>query len=68
MWIRLRDLVKVKIVASLIPVAFYRIHPQSMMAKRLRNKEYDLKVQKMLKDAIEMRKRDGINKGNTRFQ
>jgi len=67
MWIRLRDLIGINMVASLEPVAFYRIHVHSMMVKRKMNKSYDQKVKKLLKNAVNMRKKEGITTNNTRF-
>jgi glycosyltransferase involved in cell wall biosynthesis len=67
MWLRLRDLVKIPIVASLVPVAFYRRHPNTMMMGRAKDKAWDNHVQGLLKKAVKMRQEEGITKENTRF-
>ena len=47
--------------------AFYRIHDESMLAMRNRNKAYDKKITKMFNERVAQLKREGITKKNTRF-
>jgi len=67
MWVRLRDLVGIKFYAMQSYVAFYRIHYNSMIQYRSRNPEYDETVGYKCFEAIRERRRNGINKNNTRF-
>lgn len=48
-------------------VAFYRIHPKSMMVSRRRNSGYNKKVTKLLYRAYKKRLNEGITLENTRF-
>lgn len=49
------------------PVAYYRSHYNSMWKKRKRDPVLDQKVINMSEDAYNRRKKDGINRKNTRF-
>ena len=71
MWWRLLGLghapdEKVRRVFVKKDVAYYRKHAASMMVKRRKNKKYNEKVTRRLKDAYEMRLK-GITHANTRF-
>ena len=48
-------------------VAYYRLHSDSMMSYRHRNKRYNKIVTKQLSDSYRMRKEEGITSLNTRF-
>ncbi len=47
--------------------AFYRIHKESMLAMRNRNKSYDKKITKIYNERIDQIKREGLTKNNTRW-
>lgn len=58
---------KIKKVFLKRDVAYYRRHPDSMMAYRSKHKKHNKKLTKALEDAFAMRQRDGITEKNTRF-
>ena len=67
MWIRLRDLSRIKIKAISDYVAFYRIHPNSMIQYRSKNPKHNEKIEYKCFEAVRERRRNGINQYNTRF-
>jgi len=48
-------------------VAYYRLHKNSMMKFRQKNKKYNNKVTNLLEKAYQNRTQNGINKDNTTF-
>ena len=72
MWWRLfgkdsKDAIKIPYYHLNKYVAYYRYHRYSMWRKRKRKPELDKHVIKMSEKAYRMRKKEGINKNNTRF-
>ena len=71
MWVRLgvhrEGTPKINIKHIDDPVAIYRIHDKSMMAKRRKDKVYADNVNKIYKERIEQLEREGITRDNTRF-
>ena len=61
------DEVKVKNYYLDEAVAYYRYHKRSMTCKRVKDKKYDKKVRILSEKQFNIRNRDGITVGNTRF-
>ena len=67
MWVRIRDIANLKIKQIEDVVAYYRFHEDSMMKFREKNKKYNNEIIKIYNNQIELRKKEGITKKNTRF-
>lgn len=67
MWIRLRDTVDIKIRSIGDVVAFYRKHKKSMLFYRVHHKSHNKKIIALYEERVKTRKKEGINKNNTRF-
>ncbi len=48
-------------------VAYYRIHPASMMRFRRKHPKYNKKIKRLLMAAYRMRQKEGVTEKNTRF-
>ena len=67
MWIRLRDIAGIDMKKINKKVAFYRKHSESMGSFRRNNPEYNKELSLILKRCVKSRRKEGINRTNTRF-